>query len=74
MEATLRLFLAPDKLEERHPVYRMLARSLDELERRGRAILEHLAAVLPVGISLSVEDGEAQIESDSRRAGVDHPT
>ena len=65
MEATLRLFLAPDMLEERHPVYRMLARRLDELERRGRAIVEHVTAALPVGISLSVEDGEAQIGSGS---------
>ena len=65
MEATLRLFLAPDKLEERHPVYRMLARSLDELERRGRAVVEHLAGALPAGISLSIEDGEAQIGSGS---------
>ena len=65
LEATLRLFLAPDKLEERHPVYRMLARSLDELERRGRAIVEHVAAALPARISLSVEDGEAQIGSGS---------
>jgi L-seryl-tRNA(Ser) seleniumtransferase len=65
MEATLRLFLAPDKLEERHPIYRMLARSLDELERRGRAIVEHLKPTLPADICLSVEDGEAQIGSGS---------
>ncbi len=65
MEATLRLFLAPDKLEERHPIYRMLARSADDLERRGRAIVEHLKSVLPAGIALSVEDGEAQIGSGS---------
>jgi L-seryl-tRNA(Ser) seleniumtransferase len=65
MEATLRLFLAPDKIEERHPVYRMLARSLDELDRRGKAIVEHLRPALPAGISLSVEDGEAQIGSGS---------
>jgi len=65
MEATLRLFLAPDKLEERHPIYRMLARSAEDLERRGRAIVEHLKSVLPAGVSLSVEDGEAQIGSGS---------
>jgi L-seryl-tRNA(Ser) seleniumtransferase len=65
MEATLRLFLAPDKLEERHPIYRMLARNADELERRGRAIVEHLKTSLPAGVGLSVEDGEAQIGSGS---------
>ena len=65
MEATLRLFLAPDKLEVRHPIYRMLARRMDKLEARGRAIVEQLKPTLPAGVSLSVEDGEAQIGSGS---------
>jgi L-seryl-tRNA(Ser) seleniumtransferase len=65
MEATLRLFLAPDTLEERHPVYRMLARRPEELERRGQAIVNQLKASLPAGISVSLENSEAQMGSGS---------
>ncbi len=65
MEATLRLFLAPDRLAERHPIYRMLARTPDELERRGRDIIEKLKPALTQGMSLAVEDGEAQMGSGS---------
>jgi len=65
MEATLRLFLAPDRLNERHPIYRMLSRTLNELERRGRAIVENVGPSLPKGARVSVEDGEAQMGSGS---------
>ena len=65
MEATLRLFLAPDRLAERHPVYRMLARKPEDLEKRGRAIVEKLNPELPPGASLAVEDSEAQMGSGS---------
>ncbi len=65
METTLTLFLAPDRLEERHPIYRMLAQPLAALERRSRAIVKRLKPVLPAGVSAAVEDGEAQMGSGS---------
>jgi L-seryl-tRNA(Ser) seleniumtransferase len=63
MEATLRLFLAPDKLEERHPIYRMLARRPADLERRARTIASRLEKKLPSSAEVFVADGEAQIGS-----------
>jgi L-seryl-tRNA(Ser) seleniumtransferase len=65
MEATLRLFLAPDKLEERHPLYRMLSLKLDDLERRGRSIVKALEGTLPASVKVGVEDAEAQTGSGS---------
>ncbi len=65
MEATLRLFLAPDKLEERHPLYRMLSLKLEDLQMRGEAMVRELAAKLPRSVAVSVEDGEAQTGSGS---------
>jgi L-seryl-tRNA(Ser) seleniumtransferase len=65
MEATLRLFLAPDKLEERHPLYRMLSLKLEDLQRRGEAMVAAMAGRIPAWARVSVEDGEAQIGSGS---------
>jgi L-seryl-tRNA(Ser) seleniumtransferase len=65
MEATLRLFLAPDKLEERHPLYRMLSLRLEDLQKRGETVVRSLEAKLPKGVAVSVEDGEAQTGSGS---------
>lgn len=63
LEATLRLFLAPDKLVERHPIYRMLALTPAELEARGDKLRQSLRGSLPASVSLTVEDGEAQVGS-----------
>ncbi len=63
LEATLKLFLAPDKLAKRHPIYRMLALTPAELEARGNKLAASLAAALPTSVSLAVEDGEAQVGS-----------
>ena len=63
LEATLRLFLAPEKLAERHPIYRMLALTPDEIGRRAARLVEALRPSLPAGIALAVEDGESQIGS-----------
>lgn len=65
MEATLRLFLSPETLEERHPLYRMMSYRIDDLDRRARALAGRLDAVLPAHVHVSVEDGEAQIGSGS---------
>jgi L-seryl-tRNA(Ser) seleniumtransferase len=63
LEATLRLFLAPDTLAERHPIYRMLSLSPGALAPRAERLLAALRAVLPASIALSVEDGESQVGS-----------
>jgi L-seryl-tRNA(Ser) seleniumtransferase len=65
MEATLKLFLTPEKLEERHPLYRMLAQKPDALEKRARRVAARLQKSLPAGVGVSVEDGEAQVGSGS---------
>jgi L-seryl-tRNA(Ser) seleniumtransferase len=65
IEATLRLFLAPDRLEERHPLYRMLSLKLNDLQRRGETIVAALAGSLPPWARVGVEDGEAQTGSGS---------
>ncbi|NTV82070.1 MAG: L-seryl-tRNA(Sec) selenium transferase, partial [Candidatus Aminicenantes bacterium] len=63
LEATLRLFLAAEKLAERHPIYRMLALAPDELARRAKKLAAALRKSLPAGVVLAVEDGESQVGS-----------
>jgi len=63
LESTLKLFLAPDKLTERHPIYRMLALTPDELGRRAKRMASSLRKTLPDSVTVSVEDGESQVGS-----------
>jgi L-seryl-tRNA(Ser) seleniumtransferase len=63
LEATLRLFLAPDKLAERHPIYRMLALTPDVIGRRAERTAAALRKALPASVIVSVEDGESQVGS-----------
>jgi L-seryl-tRNA(Ser) seleniumtransferase len=63
LEATLRLFLAPDKLAERHPIYRMLALTTDEIGRRVKRTAATLRKALPAGVVVSVEEGESEVGS-----------
>ena len=63
LEATLKLFLAPERLAERHPIYRMLALTPDELGRRAKRIASALRKTLPDGVMAAVEDGESQVGS-----------
>ncbi len=65
MEATLKLFLTPEKLEERHPLYRMLSLKTDELEKRARRVAGRLLKSLPAGVEVSVVDGESHVGSGS---------
>ncbi len=48
MEATLRLFLHPERLRETHPTFRMLTADRDDLLRRAEALAERLRATAPV--------------------------
>jgi len=48
IEATLRLFLHPDRLRETHPTFRMLTASRDALLARAEVLAERLRATAPV--------------------------
>jgi len=63
LEATLKLFLAPEKLRERHPLYRMLSLSLENLEKRCRRVERALKKRLPAEVEVSVQDGGSQVGS-----------
>jgi L-seryl-tRNA(Ser) seleniumtransferase len=63
LEATLKLFLAPDLLIERHPIYRMLALKPDALGRRARKLAAALRKALHDSAVVEVEDGASQVGS-----------
>jgi L-seryl-tRNA(Ser) seleniumtransferase len=63
LEATLKLFLAPEKLAERHPIYRMLSLTPDELGRRAKKLAASLRKSLSPDVAISVADGESQVGS-----------
>ncbi len=63
LEATLKLFLAPDKLERVHPIYRMLALTPDTLGPRAGKLAASLRLSLPASAAVSVEDGASEIGS-----------
>lgn len=47
LEQTLRLFLQPENLPERHPLYRMLSTSLETLEQRAEKLCQALQTATP---------------------------
>jgi L-seryl-tRNA(Ser) seleniumtransferase len=63
LEATLKLFLAPDALRERHPIYRMLSLTPDELGRRAKKLASSLRKSLPPDVRLIVEGSGSQVGS-----------
>ncbi len=63
LEATLKLFLRPDLLAERHPVYRMFALDVKSLERRARAVSASLKRGLKDEATVSVGPAESQVGS-----------
>ena len=65
MEATLRLFLNPDVLNQKHPCYQMFSCSLEELGRRAQAVADRLAASTTQAAEVSVMDGGSQVGSGS---------
>ena len=65
LEATLRLFINPDKLAERHPVYRMLALKPDELKKRASRLKNRLKQRLPEGTSIRTLEGGSEVGSGS---------
>ncbi len=65
MEATLRLFLNPEKLREEHPTYRMLSLTVNELETRARKVAHDLSDLNGTALDIRVVDGETQVGSGS---------
>jgi len=64
MEATLKLFLSPETLTLRHPIYRMLSIPPAELERRANRMAKALAKALPPPeFEFAVVDGGSQVGS-----------
>lgn len=47
LEATLRLFRAPDLLAKRHPVYRMISKTLPEMESQAGELMAAIARIRP---------------------------
>ncbi len=65
MEATLRLFRSPEKLKKRHPVHKMFALSITEIESRAKKVLRNLKKQIPEGVEFSVVEGGSQVGSGS---------
>jgi L-seryl-tRNA(Ser) seleniumtransferase len=65
LEATLRLYLDREKLLEEHPVLRMLTVSRDELEQRGRDLVQRCSALGERGWRIEVTESAAQAGSGS---------
>lgn len=63
LEATLKLFRDPDRLPERHPVYRMLGLKVDEIGRRAKRAAAGLRRAVPANVEISVVPGESQVGS-----------
>jgi len=65
LEATLKLFLRPETLNARHPVYRMLSMGIADIGRRAEAACARLRAALPAGTEVEAIDGASQVGSGS---------
>lgn len=65
LEATLKLFLNPEKLTEVHPTYRMLSLSLDVLKRRAQRLARNIKNKVGASAEIWVEDGSSQVGSGS---------
>ncbi|KGJ03488.1 L-seryl-tRNA(Sec) selenium transferase (plasmid) [Paracoccus versutus] len=63
LEATLALYRDPDRLADRLPTLRHLARRPDEMQAMAQAILPALAAALPAGHAPEIAASQAQIGS-----------
>ena len=65
MEATLKLFLNPEKLKKRHPIYKMFSLSLKEANKRAAKVANKLRKAVSERAQVWVEDGESQVGSGS---------
>jgi L-seryl-tRNA(Ser) seleniumtransferase len=65
LEATLKLFLHPETLDVRHPIYRMLSTDIDVIGRRVETVISRLRGALPAGVNVEVVEGGSQVGSGS---------
>ena len=65
LEATLKLFLTPEKLTQTHPFYQMLSLKLEDLNKRALRIQRKLRTKLKTEAKISVGDGDSQVGSGS---------
>jgi L-seryl-tRNA(Ser) seleniumtransferase len=63
LEATLKLFLNPEALQESHPTLRMFTESTDVLQERGEAIVGALADISGQDVTIQVGSSIAQAGS-----------
>ncbi len=63
MEATLRLFLRPDRLSEVHPVYWMFSRSAAQVGRRAQRLARRVRPLVTAETEITVIDGGSQVGS-----------
>lgn len=62
LEATLKLFLEPGRINQTHPTYRMLSMKPDELGRRAKTMAKKLEGI---PAEVEVVDGHSQVGSGS---------
>jgi L-seryl-tRNA(Ser) seleniumtransferase len=65
VEATLKLYLEPDKMAERHPVLRMITEKPEAIKRRAQNLKRRLVGRLAEKADLSVIPGETEMGSGS---------
>jgi L-seryl-tRNA(Ser) seleniumtransferase len=65
MEATLRLFRDPEKLNESHPFYRILSISIEELNDRAQRVKDTVQSYAGRLADVSVEENATQVGSGS---------
>lgn len=66
LEATLRLYLNPEKLSERLPTLRLLTKSVEQLRADAERLKARLESRLNADFQLQIEDSLAQIGSGSQ--------
>lgn len=58
LEATLRIYLEPEQVSRQIPTYRMLSLTMEQLEEKGRLLLEKLADIPGLHCQLIEEQGQ----------------
>lgn len=66
LEATLRLYLDPERAVQEVPVLRTLATPADDVKRRARRLKQRLQSILPAeGITVRLREGESAVGGGS---------
>ncbi len=63
MEATLKLFLQPEKLTASHPAYRMFSLSKDNIEKRAKRVKKKISDHAPGMVDMFLIEGGSQVGS-----------